>query len=407
MSSQAARSPFHVIAKPIGAICNIKCEYCFYLDKEQLYDHPKRSDFRMRDEVLERYIRQYIEAQPGAVEVNFSWQGGEPTLLGLEFFRRAVELQRRYARPGQPISNSLQTNGILLDDEWCRFLGEAGFLVGISIDGAEALHDRYRLDLQGRGTFRAVMRGLEALQRNAVEYNDLTVVQRDNGDHGAEVYRFLRKIGARHIQLIPIVEPTPAGVSSRTVGSEQWGRFLNAVWDAWIVADVGEVFVQHFDMMLGLALGYPASSCVHSRTCGRAAAIEHNGDVYSCDHFVTPAHKLGNIGERHLNVLLDGPAQTKFGADKYASLPDYCQTCDYLKYCYGGCPAHRVALTPEGDPNLNHLCAGYKLFYAHTEATLRAMARALRAGRQARDYPHFLAAPPNVDPNDAGQQPYP
>ena len=252
-----ARAPFHLIAKPTGAICNIACEYCFYLDKEALYDHPKRSDFRMREEVLERYISEYIRAQPNKAEVNFSWQGGEPTLLGVDFFRRVVAHQRRYAVPGQPITNSLQTNGILLDDEWCEFLRNAGFLVGISIDGAEALHDRYRLDVQGRGTFARVIAGLEALQRNEVEYNALTVVQRDNGDHGAEVYRFLRDKGARFIQLIPIVEPGPEGLSSRSVGSEQWGRFLNAVWDEWLKQDIGSVFVGHFDMMLGLTLGYP------------------------------------------------------------------------------------------------------------------------------------------------------
>ncbi|PRQ08456.1 anaerobic sulfatase maturase [Enhygromyxa salina] len=387
---EPARAPFHLIAKPTGAICNIKCEYCFYLDKEALYDHPKRSDFRMRDEVLERYVSEYIGAQPGGAEVNFSWQGGEPTLLGVEFFRKAVAYQRRYAAAGQVITNSLQTNGILLDDEWCVFLREAEFLVGISIDGAEALHDRYRLDLHGRGTFARVIAGLEALQRNRVEYNVLTVVQRDNGDHGAAIYRFLRDKGARFIQLIPIVEPEPEGVSSRTVGGEQWGRFLNAVWDEWLAHDVGTVFVGHFDMMLGLTLGAGSTACVHAKTCGRALAIEHNGDVYSCDHFVTPEHRVGNVTEIHLDVIVDGPAQTKFGADKYDTLPQYCLDCEYLSSCYGGCPAHRVARTPAGEPNLNHLCAGYKLFYAHTQPTLTAMAKALRAGQLARDYANFL-----------------
>ena len=390
--STRASSPFHVIAKPTGAICNIKCEYCFYLEKEKLYPHQRRSDFRMAPEVLERYVQQYIEAQPDGVEVNFSWQGGEPTLLGLDFFRAVVELQRRHARPGQPITNALQTNGMLLDDEWCTFLRDAGFLVGISIDGAQARHDRYRLDLAGRGTFTRVMAGLEALRRNGVEWNALTVVQSDNGEHGAEVYRFLRSIGARFIQLIPIVEPqADGGVSSRTVRPEQWGRFLNAVWDAWIEADIGEVFVQHFDMMLGLALGHPASSCVHSRTCGRAMAVEHNGDLYSCDHFVTPAHKLGNLAHARLAVLADGPQQAAFGRDKHEKLPEYCKRCEFLAYCWGGCPAHRTARTPEGEPHLNHLCEGYKLFYAHTQPALRAMATALRRGAGARDYARFLA----------------
>lgn len=392
MADTHVASPFHVIAKPTGAICNIECEYCFYLDKEQLYPHQQRSDFRMTRQVLERYVQQYIEAQPAGVEVNFSWQGGEPTLLGLEFYRTVVELQRRHARPGQPITNALQTNGMLLDDEWCTFLRDEGFLVGISIDGEQARHDRYRLDLAGRGTFTRVMAGLDALRRNGVEWNALTVVQSDNGDHGAEVYRFLRSIGARFIQLIPIVEPQPGGgVSSRTVGSEQWGRFLNAVWDEWIVADVGEVFVQHFDMMLGLTLGQPSSSCVHSRTCGRALAVEHNGDLYSCDHFVTPAHRLGNLTQTHLAVLVEGPQQSEFGRAKHETLPEHCRRCEHLSRCWGGCPAHRVARTPEGEPNLNHLCEGYKLFYAHTRPALRAMATALRRGAGARAYASFMA----------------
>ena len=384
-------TPFHVIAKPIGAICNIACEYCFYLDKEKLYPHKSRSEFRMSDEVLERYISQYIDAQPSSQEINFSWQGGEPTLLGLDFFRRAVALQKHYARPGQLISNALQTNGMLLNDEWCTFLRDEGFLVGISIDGAQTLHDRYRLDLAGHGTFARVMNGLEALQRNNFEWNALTVVQRDNGDHGAEVYRFLKSIGASFLQFIPVVEPQPdGGVSTSSVESEQFGRFLNAVWNEWLVADIGEIFVQHFDMMLGIALGYPASSCVHSRTCGKAVALEHGGDLYSCDHFVKPEYKLGNLSNSHLAELVDGVQQSQFGNNKFDLLPEYCRSCEFLTYCYGGCPAHRVALTPAGDPHLNHLCAGYKLFYAHTQPTLQAMTTALRRGAAARDYTQFL-----------------
>lgn len=383
MSTPSAKDPFHVIAKPIGALCNIDCAYCFYLDKEQLYDHASRRAFRMADEVLERYVQQYLEAQPPGQEVNFSWQGGEPTLLGLPFFRRVVELQAEHARPGQRVTNSLQTNGMLLDDAWCELLREHGFLVGISIDGTQARHDRYRLDKAGRGTFSRVMRGLEALQRHGVEHNVLTVVQDDNGDHGAETYRFLRGLGARFIQLIPIVEHLPGGgLSPRSVGSEQWGRFLNAVWDEWIVHDVGEVYVQHFDMMLGMVLGHPSSSCVHSRTCGRALVVEHNGDLYSCDHFVTPEHRVGNLMRTPLPVLVDGPQQQRFGQDKLDTLPRYCRECEYLRFCYGGCPAHRVERTPDGDSGLNHLCAGYKAFYAH----VRAMATAIRRGRTAREH---------------------
>lgn len=390
-ASFTAKTSFHIIAKPIGALCNIACEYCFYLDKEKLYPHQSHSAFRMADEVLERYISEYIAAQPNNQEVNFSWQGGEPTLLGLEFFRKAVALQKRYARPGQLISNALQTNGMLLNDEWCHFLREEGFLVGISIDGGQTLHDRYRLDHNGQGTFIRVMNGLEALQRNRVEWNALTVVQRDNGNHGKEVYQFLKSAGAQFIQFIPVVEVQADGtLSNRSVESEQFGHFLNAVWDEWLLEDIGEIFVQHFDMMLGMVLGYPSSSCVHARTCGRAVALEHNGDLYSCDHFVAPEYKLGNLNNSSLATLLDGMQQTQFGRDKFDQLPEYCRQCEFLKYCYGGCPAHRVALTPAGDPNLNYLCAGYRLFYSHTQPTLQAMSRALHKGFAARDYQQFL-----------------
>ena len=385
-------SPFHVITKPIGAVCNINCAYCFYLDKERLYDYPTRSSFRMADDVLERYVQQYIEAQPiGVEEVGFAWQGGEPTLMGVDFFRRVVAFQKKHARSGLRVTNSLQTNAMLLDDEWCTFLRDEGFLLGISIDGPTERHDRYRLDLEGRGTFKQVMKGLEAVKRNKVEFNALTVVQNDNGDHGASIYRFLKEIGAQFIQLIPIVEHLGEGkISSRTVGPEQWGRFLNAVWDAWIEDDIGTVYVQHFDMMLGITLGYPATMCVHARTCGRALAVEHNGDLYNCDHFVTPEHLLGNITKLRLAVLVDGPQQTKFGQDKLDTLPRYCRECEFLKSCYGGCPAHRIKLTPDGEPGLNHLCEGYKLFYAHTRPTLRAMAKAVRRGGTARDYRQYI-----------------
>jgi uncharacterized protein len=397
MTSQipSSHSPFHLITKPIGAVCNINCSYCFYLDKERLYDYPTRGSFRMADDVLESYVQQYIEAQPaGLDEVNFAWQGGEPTLLGLDFFRRAVELQKKHARVGQRVSNSLQTNATLLDDAWCAFLRDEGFLVGVSIDGPEAHHDRYRLDLAGGGTYKQVMRGLEAIKRNKVEWNALTVVQRDNGDHGARVYRFLKDIGARFIQLIPIVEHLGGGrISDRTVTPEQWGGFLNAAWDEWIEGDIGEVFVQHFDMMLGITMGYPATMCVHARTCGRALAVEHNGDVYSCDHFVTPENLLGNIMKKRLTVLVDGEQQTRFGQDKLDTLPRYCRECTFVKSCYGGCPAHRITQTPDGEPGLNYLCESYKLFYSHTRPALRAMARALRRGDVARGYRRYLPEP--------------
>ncbi|MBI2191452.1 MAG: anaerobic sulfatase maturase [Planctomycetes bacterium] len=390
-SARHAARPFHVIAKPIGPICNLRCEYCFYLEKEDLY--PRGEPFRMPESVLENFIRQYIESQPvEAEEVNFAWQGGEPTLRGLPFFRRAVEWQRRYARPGLRITNAFQTNGVLLDGEWAQFLHDEHFLVGISIDGPEGLHDRYRVDAKGRGTFGQVMKGLDALRRCQVEFNTLSVVQRDNGDHPVEVYDFLRDIGSQFMQFIPIVEVLgPEQVTDRSVLPEQFGRFMNGVFDRWIERDdIGRIFVQHFDLLLGLLAGFPATLCVHAETCGRAAAIEHNGDLYSCDHFVNAGDLLGNIAGSSLSEMLDGPQQTRFGNDKRDRLPRYCRECEFLKLCYGGCPAHRNIRSPDGEPGLNYLCKGYQLFYARTQPYFRAMAECLRRRRPARDYRSFM-----------------
>lgn len=386
-TSQPSTKPFHVLAKPIGAICNLACEYCFYLEKEQLY--PDTRSFRMSAETLEHFTRQYIEGQPeNAPEVNFAWQGGEPTLMGVKFFQRAVELQEQYKRPGLRISNSLQTNGILLDDEWGVFLHEHNFLVGISIDGPEELHDRYRRDRKGRGSFRRVMAGLEAIKKHEVEFNTLTVVQNDNGDHPEMVYDFLKEIGSRFFQFIPIVEPEGDGkVSYRSVGPEQYGRFLNRVFDRWLEQeDVGTIFVRDFDMLLGLVMGQPSSVCVNAETCGRAAAIEHNGDLYSCDHFVNKEDLLGNVARQSLSEMIDGTQQTKFGQDKRDALPRCCRECQFLAYCYGGCLKDRIINAPDGEPGLNYLCAGYKLFYSYTLPVFERMAKCLRVGRPASDY---------------------
>jgi serine-type anaerobic sulfatase-maturating enzyme len=399
-----ARQPFHVLCKPIGPLCNLACEYCFYLEKLKLFPETRGSEFRMSDETLEEFTRQYIECQhPAALEVNFAWQGGEPTLMGIDFYRRAVELQRKYRRQDQKISNALQTNGVLLDDEWAAFLKENEFLVGISIDGDRALHDRFRKDREGRGSFDRVMQGLEALKRGGVEFNTLTVVQSDNGNRPREVYQFLKEIGSTFLQFIPIVEPLDSGgVSERTVRPKQWGSFLIQVFDEWLKEDVGRIYVQHFDMMLGIYMGQPASVCVHAPTCGRAVALEHDGSLYSCDHFVTLEHRLGSIFGQSLSEMIDGGFQTSFGQHKSGGLPSMCRRCEYLKFCYGGCPSDRCKKTPRGEAGLNWNCEGYRMFYDHSRPVFEAMARALGQRMPASEYRRFLD-PPREDGQEPGR----
>lgn len=393
-SGLSSAQPFHVLVKPIGPRCNLACAYCFYLDKTSLY--PPRERYRMSDATLENFTRQYLEAQPpDAAEVSFAWQGGEPTLMGLPFFRRAVALQRRYARPGVRVTNALQTNGTLLHDAWGAFLHDEQFLVGLSLDGPEDLHDHWRRDRRGRGSFARVMAGLEVLRRHRVEFNTLTVIQSHNGSHPGRVYRFLKEAGSRFHQYIPIVEPEGEGrVSERSVRPGQFGDFLNGVFDEWRQADVGEVFVQHFDLLLGLAAGYPASLCVHAETCGRSLALEHNGDLYSCDHFVFPRQLLGNLAAQPLAALVDGPAQRAFGLAKRDALPTCCRSCPYRRLCHGGCPAHRLLPAPGGEPGLNYLCEGYRRFYGHTQKYFAAMTECLRRRLPASEYRRFLAPPP-------------
>ena len=386
---------FHIMAKPTGPICNLDCKYCFYLEKEKLY--PSTSDWRMSDEVLKAYIRQYIEAQSAPV-VAFAWQGGEPTLLGVDFFRRVVELEKEYAN-GKKIDNAFQTNGVLLDDEWGEFLSENRFLVGLSIDGPRALHDHYRVDRGGQPTFDRVMRGLGYLKKHKVEFNTLTVVQRHNSYHPIEVYRFLKAIGSGFMQFIPIVEriagltapdgllliaPTtdvPAQVSPWSVEPLQYGKFLNAIFDEWVRNDVGRYFVQLFDVSLESWLGLEPGLCVFRETCGAAMAIEHNGDVYSCDHYVYPENKLGNIIENPLAALVNSEQQRKFGQDKADTLPRYCRECDVRFACNGECPKHRFSRTPDGEAGLNYLCQGYKLFFKHIDPYMKFMADELRHER--------------------------
>jgi len=361
--------------KPRGAICDLDCRYCYYLKKEKLFPG---SDFRMSDQVLEAFTRQYIESQ-ASPEVVFGWQGGEPTLMGIDFFRRAVEYQQKHAKPGVKILNTLQTNGVSLDDEWCAFFHEHGFLIGISIDGPGRLHDPYRVDKGGKPTHARVMKGLELLRKHGVEYNVLTTVHAANVEHPLDVYRFLRdEVGSTFIQFIPIVERTPGGASERSVTGQRYGEFLIAVFDEWVRRDVGKVFVQIFDVALSAWYGRPPGLCIFEETCGRALALEHNGDLYSCDHFVEPAHLVGNVLRSELPVLIDGDQQHSFGRAKKSTLPQYCRECEVRFVCNGGCPKNRFIETPDGEPGLNWLCEGYRPFFNHIGPAMEYMVVALR-----------------------------
>jgi uncharacterized protein len=396
-----AGSGFHLLAKPTGAVCNLDCSYCFFLSKERLYPGSR---FRMADDLLEAYIRQLIEAHSSVPEVTIAWQGGEPTLMGLGFFCRSVEIAERHLKPGQRALHTIQTNGTLLDPDWATFFREHDFLVGISIDGPREIHDTYRVNKGGRGSFDDVMRGLGHLRDADVEWNALTTIHATNGDRGLEVYRFLRDdCDARFVQFIPILERVAEAiedgtvpwtswrdrplyvqegehVTGRSVTPEQYGRFLIDVFEEWVRRDVGEVYVQMFDVALANWVGEAPSLCVHSETCGLALALEHTGDLYSCDHFVEPAFKLGNIRETHMLRLVASQQQRRFGLDKRDTLPRCCLECDVRFACHGGCPKDRFVSTPDGEPGLNYLCSGYKAFFHHVDRPMRFMAERLRRG---------------------------
>lgn len=371
--------PFHTLAKPSGAICNLDCSYCFYLSKERLYPDSR---FRMSDEVMEAYVRQTLEAHAGR-EANLAWQGGEPTLMGLDFFRRMVATAARVAPPGTTVRHALQTNGILLDDDWCAFLKEHGFLVGLSVDGPAEIHDAYRVDRGGAGTHAKVVKALRRLQEHGVERNLLCTVHAGNQDRGAEVYRYFRdELGERFLQFIPIVERVgESGVSERSVTPDGWGRFLVAVFEEWVQRDVGEVYVQHFDEALAAWVGVPSGLCLFRDTCGDAVAVEHTGDVYSCDHFVDPDHRLGNLLETPLPELVASPRQRAFGQAKRDTLPRQCRECPVLFACRGECPKNRFRISRDGEPGLNYLCEGYYAFFRHVDPTMRQMAMLLAMRR--------------------------
>ena len=413
---------FHLLAKPSGSTCNIDCAYCFFLSKEALYPNDKH---RMSEATLEAYISQLLESHR-TPEVIVAWQGGEPTLMKLDFFRRAVELVEKYRRPGQAVQHTFQTNGILIDDDWCAFFKEHNFLVGLSVDGPRELHDTYRNDRRGQGTFDLVMRGWRLLRQHGVEFNILCTVNAANEKHGSTVYRFFRdELGAKWVQFIPIVERateatvqianqgwserpgqkrllyTQTGnlVTARTVGSEQYGRFLIDVFEEWVRHDIGKVYVQLFDVTLEAYFGRHLL-CIHAPTCGFGPALESNGDLYSCDHFVEPRFLLGNIHQTHMQKMVSSPEQQKFGRDKRDTLTAQCRRCEVRPLCNGGCPKDRFALSRDGEPGQNYLCSGLELFFTHTRPAMRTMAELLRRGRPPSDVMKLVAA------EDARRGPY-
>ena len=394
---------FQVIAKPTGAVCNLDCKYCYFLSKEILYPE---STFRMSEETLNEYIKQLFELQQGA-RISINWQGGEPTLMGLDFFNHAIELVDSYKHPDIQITHTIQTNGTLIDAEWCKFFHRNGFLVGLSLDGPAEVHNAYRLDKAGKPTYEKVMRAARLLKQYNVDFNILCTVHAANARHPLEVYRFFRdKVKADFIQFIPIVERvTPEIqeiankgwgettydrplykqqgnlVTERSITAEQWGQFLIAIFDEWIRYDVGKMFVQLFESALASWMDQPASLCVFGETCGTGLVLEHNGDLYSCDHFVEPDFFLGNIMEKHIREVAAFEKHCKFGNDKFDMLPRYCLECPVLFACYGECPRNRFIQTPDGEPGLNYLCTGYKSFFEHIDMPMKIMADLLQQGQ--------------------------
>jgi uncharacterized protein len=389
----------HVVAKPVGPVCNLNCEYCFYLEKRALFGAHEK--YRMTDDVLRAFIVNYVTAQPTPV-VEFVWQGGEPTVLGIDCFKRVIELQRPFANQ-KTITNSLQTNGTLLTDEWCDFLKKNNFMVGISLDGPKEIHDRYRRDRKSNGTFDRVMRGLRLLQKHKVEYNVLACVARDTARRPLNVYRFLKGEGVEFIQFSPVVERMLDGYSAQcglqlaapasldkeerqttvapwTVIPEEYGDFLISIYEDWVRHDVGKIFVMNFEWALNAWIGNPSPVCIHAQQCGRSVVLEHNGDVYACDHCVYPQYRLGNIVADALPALVDKSLQSGFGVTKEIALPRRCRECNVLAACRGGCPKHRFATTYDGEPGLHYLCAGYKKFFLHIRKYFRAMTQLLENG---------------------------
>lgn len=390
------------MAKPAGPVCNLDCTYCFYLEKEHLY--PKNNRFLMSDEVLRTYIEQNIEREANP-EVVFTWQGGEPMLRGLDFYQRAFAYQQALAG-GKTIRNALQTNGTLLDEAWCEFLAKAGFTVGISLDGPKEIHDADRVDKQGRPTFDAVMRGIELLKKYQIEFNVLVTVTNNVAQHPKQVYQFLKHQNITHVQFNPVVERMPnhqeqtigltfaqpgkvslskqaVQVTPHSVAPAAYGEFLNAIFDEWVRNDVGKVFVMNFEWALASFMRLPSTVCLFAENCGKALILEHNGDVYSCDHFVYPEYLLGNLQDNSVTEMANSAQQVAFGNAKSKDLPNFCKQCEYLFACHGECPKNRFSQTPDGEANLNYLCPSYKSYFKHITQYMNAMAKLISHGQPA------------------------
>lgn len=376
--------PLYVMLKPVGSACNLACQYCYYLEKELLYPNNKRS--WMSEETLETFIQQYFLAQTQPY-VSFTWHGGEPLLRPISFYKKALKLQQKYGK-GFYIENSLQTNGTLLTDEWCRFFKENNFLIGLSIDGPAIVHDAYRQTLSGKGSFQKVLNGIRLLNKHGVEWNAMAVVNAQNVKDAATFYNFFKSINCHFIQFTPIVERLVPHADGRCLASvneqtqtmsplsvtpEEWGAFLCNLFDLWIKEDVGTYYIQIFDATLANWVGQTPGLCTLSKSCGHASAMEHNGDVFACDHFVFPEYKRGNIHTQTITEMMYSPEQLQFGKNKWQSLPRQCKECSFLFACYGECPKNRFAIDAYGNKGLNYLCKGYKRFFAHVAPYMQFM----------------------------------
>ena len=393
--------PMYIMVKPVGSACNLRCDYCYYLEKQHLYANEGRQ--MLSDELLERFIREYIESQT-TPEVLFTWHGGEPLVRPLAFYEKVVRLQQRYAR-GRRIANSLQTNGTLINDDWARFFHDQGWLIGVSLDGPEAYHDAFRRTRGGGPSFRNVIRGINILNRHAVEWNALAVANRLNGDHPLSFYRFFKNIGCRYIQVTPVVERLAHHDDGRQLASlvdegqlapfsirpKQWGNFLCTIFDEWVRHDVSMFFINIFDATLANWVGVAPGLCTMAKHCGHAGVMEHNGDVYSCDHFVFPEYKLGNIHEQSLVAMMYSERQRRFGRAKADSLPTQCRECQWLNACHGECPRNRFIRTANGEPGLNYLCEGYRQYFSHVAPYMDVMKRLLGEKRPPAEIMDMLA----------------
>ena len=402
-----ASRPYQIFAKPIGSICNLSCDYCYYLKKQSLY--PDEDSFLMPDDILEEYILQHIEACPDQV-IPFSWHGGEPTLLGLEYFHKIVEMQRKHQPPNRRIINGIQTNGTLIDEEWCRFLAAERFGVGLSLDGPQEMHDSHRLTKGGKPTHGLAMRGYELLRKHRIACDILCVVHANNVNHPIAVYRFFKQIKATQIGFLPLVESRAdidGDVSPLSVPSEAFGAFLCAIFDEWMSEDIGQVNIQIFEETARAALGQEHTLCIFKKTCGDVPVIEHNGDFFSCDHFVDREHLLGNIRESRLADLIESSTQRAFGQAKWDALPRYCLECEVLNLCHGGCPKDRILRTPEGEAGLNYLCAGFKAFFTHCRPFLEELSALRNKETIQKQTPPRPAARPKTPPRIGRNDPCP